>query len=370
MVLRVYLHHSMPGSRTSAPYVACPVTFDTPSTRGAGVPTTVRAALMGIGYMDCGRVRNPKASILQAVKALTLAGDVLSLRTEYPTPEPQDGEALVRVRLAGICNTDLEIVRGYMAYQGVPGHEFVGEVDGRRVVGEINAACGLCDFCQAGLGRHCPNRTVLGILGRDGAFAEYLTLPSRNLHPIPDSLEDEAAVFAEPTAAAFEVLEQVPLEREQTVALLGDGKLALLIAQVLRGRCRLRVFGKHPEKLRLLRDVETSIDPPRGQFDIVVAATGSEQGFQQALELVRPRGTLVLKSTVAAHPSLNLAPVVINEITVVGSRCGLFAPAIEALASGAVDPRPMISATYTLDDALAAFHRAEQPGVLKVLVRP
>jgi threonine dehydrogenase-like Zn-dependent dehydrogenase len=183
------------------------------------------------------------------VKALVVGSSGLSLEHGRPEPEPAADEVLVRVRLAGICNTDLEIVRGYMGYQGVPGHEFVGEVDGQRVVGEINAACGRCGFCRDGLGRHCPNRTVLGILGRSGAFAEYLALPRRNLHPLPDSLDDEVAVFVEPTAAAFEILEQVPLQTEDRVALLGDGKLALLIAQVLRGRCRLKVFGKHEQKL-------------------------------------------------------------------------------------------------------------------------
>ena len=294
----------------------------------------------------------------------------LRFDASHAEPQPAAGEALVRVRLAGICNTDLEIVRGYMGYRGVPGHEFVGEVDGRRVVGEINAACGSCDMCRQGLARHCAQRTVLGILGRDGAFAEYLSLPRQNLHDVPDALDDELAVSVEPTAAAFEVLDQVALQPEDRVALLGDGKLALLIAQVLRGRCRLQVFGKHEEKLRLLPDVAWSVEPPSGQFDVVVEASGSELGFQQALDLVRPRGTLVLKSTVAAGAQLNLAPLVINEVTVVGSRCGRFEPAIEALASGAVDPRPMISATYALADGLAAFERAASPGTLKVLLRP
>ncbi|HLG73191.1 MAG TPA: alcohol dehydrogenase catalytic domain-containing protein [Chloroflexota bacterium] len=304
------------------------------------------------------------------MKALVFGPDGLRFERNHPEPEAAEGEALVRVRLAGICNTDVEIVRGYMGFAGVPGHEFVGEVDGQRVAGEINAACGHCSWCERGLGRHCPNRTVLGILGRDGTFAEYLTLPRENLHPLPDSLDDEVAVFVEPTAAAFEILEQVPLSGEERVALLGDGKLALLIAQVLRRRCRLSVFGKHQEKLRLLRDVDWSVEPPAGQFDVVVEATGSERGFQQALELVRPRGTLVLKSTVAAGAQLNLAPIVINEVTVVGSRCGLFEPAIAALASGEVDPRPLISAVYPLEEGLAAFDRAQQPGVLKVLLKP
>jgi threonine dehydrogenase-like Zn-dependent dehydrogenase len=304
------------------------------------------------------------------MKALVVEAGAVRFEGGFREPEPGPDEALVRVRLAGICNTDLEIVRGYMGYRGVPGHEFVGEFDGRRVAGEINAACGQCSFCRQGLERHCAERTVLGILGRNGAFAEYLTLPRRNLHPLPDAIDDEAAVFVEPLAAAFEILEQVSLQPEDRVALLGDGKLALLIAQVLRGRCRLKVFGKHKDKLSLLTDVETTTNAPGGQFDVVVEASGSELGFQQALELVRPRGILVLKSTVAAGARLNLAPLVINELTIVGSRCGPFAPAIEALASRTIDPRPIISATYALDKGVEAFERAAEAGVLKVLLRP
>jgi threonine dehydrogenase-like Zn-dependent dehydrogenase len=304
------------------------------------------------------------------MKALVFEDGGLRVEPNCPEPEPRSPEALVKVRLSGICNTDLEIVRGYMAYQGVPGHEFVGEVDGRRVVGEINATCGQCWFCRQGLERHCANRTVLGIAGRSGAFAQYLSLPEANLHPIPDSLDDELAVFVEPTAAAFEIVEQVALQPDDRVALLGDGKLALLIAQVLKTRSRLSVFGKHEDKLGILKDVQTTTEAPGGQFDVVVEATGSEHGFQQALELVRPRGTLVLKSTVAEGAQLNLAPLVVNEVTLVGSRCGPFEPAIAALASGAVDPRPMISASYGLSDGPEAFDRAQQSGVLKVLLDP
>lgn len=304
------------------------------------------------------------------MRALVVQAGGVRFEPAFAEPEPGPDEALVHVRVAGICNTDLEIARGYMSYSGVPRHEFVGEVDGQRVVGEINAACGQCEFCRQRLDRHCPNRTVLGIAGRNGTFAECLSLPRRNLHSLPDSLDDEAAVFVEPLAAAFEILEQVPLQPEYQVALLGDGKLALLIAQVLRGRCRLKIFGKHADKLRLLPELETTTDAPSGQFDVVVEASGSPLGFQQALALVRPRGTLVLKSTVAAGTHLNLAPLVVNEVTVVGSRCGPFEPAIEALASGQVDPRPMISASYRLQDGVEAFERAAAPGVLKVLLRP
>ncbi|MDE3076988.1 MAG: alcohol dehydrogenase catalytic domain-containing protein [Chloroflexota bacterium] len=302
------------------------------------------------------------------MRALVVTPSGLRFDPLQPEPAVGEGEALVRVRMAGICNTDLEIVRGYMSYLGVPGHEFVGEIEGRRVVGEINAACGRCAFCQEGLGRHCEHRTVLGIQGRGGAFAECLALPRANLHEVPDDLPDEVAVFVEPTAAAFEILEQVSLRPTDRVALLGDGKLALLIAQVLRGRCQLQVFGKHAEKLELLSGVDGTTAAPEGQFDVVVEATGSEAGFQQALGLVRPRGTLVLKSTVAATSRLNLAPLVVNEVTVIGSRCGLFQPAIAALAEGSVDPRPLISARYPLEEGVEAFQAAERPGVVKVLV--
>ena len=301
----------------------------------------------------------------------------------HPDPSPRPNEALIRVRRAGVCNTDLEIVKGYMGFTGVLGHEFVGVVEkspdeslvGKRVVGEINCACGSCDMCRRGLARHCPTRTVLGILGRNGAFAERLALPVENLHVVPDQLPDDEAVFTEPTAAAFEIVEQLPyLGPTYSVAVLGDGKLGLLVAQVLAAvGCRLVAVGKHPEKLDILRSrgIKTSLldDCGNAQFDVTVDCTGSPSGFELASKLVRPRGTIVLKSTVAGAAPMNLAPLVINEITVVGSRCGPFPPAIEALRARQVDVRPLIAATYPIEDGLAAIHCASEKGSLKVLLR-
>ncbi len=302
----------------------------------------------------------------------------------YPDPVPPPGEALVRVRLAGICNTDLELLRGYMAFRGVLGHEFVGEVVqgpepawiSRRVVGDINAACYACAACRAGRHTHCPNRTTLGIDRRDGALADYLVLPQTNLYAVPDQLPDEAAVFAEPLAAACEILEQVHLRPTDRVIVLGDGKLGLLVAAVLRlTGCDLTLVGRRPEKLAIaagwgvpVRLVEHAL--PARSADVVVECTGSPAGFAQARALVRPRGTLVLKSTYYGDLALNLSALVVDEITLVGSRCGPFAPALRLLASGLVDVRPLITAVYTLDEAQAAFDRAGAKGVLKVLVAP
>lgn len=314
------------------------------------------------------------------MRALVLDGE-LRFVPDYPDAASASGESLVRVRLAGICGTDLELVRGYMTYRGVPGHEFVGEVVaspdngliGRRVAGEINAACGRCRSCIDGLGRHCPNRTVLGILGRDGAFAEYLTLPHSNLRPLPDSIADEAAVFVEPVAAAYEIFEQTFIRRDAKIAILGDGRLGAIVASVLKGEAYEPVVGgHHPEKLRRLAgfglkaELEGGLRPG---FDVVIDCTGSSAGFARAMELVRPRGTLVLKSTVGGSAALNLAPVVINEVTVIGSRCGRFEPAIEALASGRIDPRALIDGTYPIEDGVAAFKAAANPSNFKILLR-
>ncbi len=314
------------------------------------------------------------------MRALTL-NRTLEFKRDYPEPSRAPGESVVRVRIAGICGTDLELVRGYMTFHGVPGHEFVGEVTesarrdllGRRVVGEINAACGKCDWCARGLGRHCAGRTVLGILGRDGAFAEYLCLPDENLLEVPAAVPDEAAVFVEPIAAAYEIFEQMTLRGDETVVVLGDGRLGAIVAMALAAEgVQPVVAGHHRDKLAALEAIGLSArmeaDLAPG-FDVVVDCTGAPAGFVRALELVKPRGTLILKSTAANAANLNLAPVVVNEITVIGSRCGRFAPALAALASGKIDPRPLISSVYPLEDGLAAFARAAEPSVFKILMR-
>ena len=306
----------------------------------------------------------------------------LSLRDNYPEPAACAGESLVRVRMAGICGTDLEIARGYMSYRGVLGHEFVGEVvdtrsDGlsrSRVVGEINAGCGRCACCANGLQRHCPNRTVLGILGRDGAFAEYLRLPDVNLVPLPESISDEIGVFVEPVAAVYEIFEQTRIARDSTIAILGDGRLGTLAAMVLRAEGYTPIVaGHHQEKLdsisRLGVQVELEFNLAPG-FDVVIDCTGNAAGVGRALALVRPRGTLILKSTAAAGANVNLALAVVNEITILGSRCGRFGPAIDALASGKLDPAPLISKVLPLEQAIIALEEAGRPSNFKVLLRP
>jgi threonine dehydrogenase-like Zn-dependent dehydrogenase len=310
-----------------------------------------------------------------------------SLR-DLPRPELRPGEALIRMNCAGICNTDLEIIQGYMAFRGVLGHEFVGRIAacddsawiGKRVVGEINLPCRQCSFCRAGMGNHCPNRKVLGILGKDGAFAEYLTLPVKNLHPVPDSVSDLDAVFTEPLAAALEILEQVEVQNFKKCVVLGDGKLGQLIARVLKPHCPdLTVIGKHENKLDLLRRVGIKtrmmekiidwVEDLENQPDLVVEATGSTLGLGMALELVRPRGTLVLKSTFHGRTSLDLSPVVVNEITLIGSRCGPFAKAIALLASGRLDLTPLITRVLPLDQGLEAVEIAQAKGTLKVILK-
>jgi threonine dehydrogenase-like Zn-dependent dehydrogenase len=317
------------------------------------------------------------------MQGLWLEDRVLRLRDDIPTPQPGPDEALVRVLCAGICNTDLELLRGYYPYAGVPGHEFIGRVDaaptradlvGERVVGEINAACGSCPTCMAGRERHCPQRTVLGIVGRNGALAEYLTLPTKNLQRVPGRVDDEAATFVEPLAAALEIEEQITLSDTDRVVVLGDGKLGQLVARTLARRIRaLTVVGHHERKLGLLRDAGiASIADCAGldrSADVVVECTGHAEGFALARRLVRPRGTIVIKSTYAGALTADFSSLVVDEITLVGSRCGPFAPAIELLARGTVDPRPLIEAVYPLSDALAAFEHAQRPGALKVLVK-
>ena len=302
----------------------------------------------------------------------------------YPEPALPSGEALVRVRLAGICNTDLELVRGYMGFQGVLGHEFVGEVVqvpdpawlGKRVVGDINAACYACETCRAGRHTHCPHRTTLGIFRRDGAFADFLRLPLPNLYPVPDVVTDEQAVFIEPLAAACEILEQVTIRPTDRVVVLGDGKLGLLVAAVLRlTGADLRLVGRHPPKLAIaaawgVAAQNGADDLPAGWADVVVECTGSSTGFALARKLLRPRGTLVLKSTYHGDLPVDMSALVVDEITLIGSRCGPFAPALRLLESGLVDPTPLISDQYALSDGEAAFARAVAPGVLKVLLKP
>ncbi|HVW12155.1 MAG TPA: alcohol dehydrogenase catalytic domain-containing protein [Bryobacteraceae bacterium] len=300
---------------------------------------------------------------------------------EIPQPTRPEGFAVIRLLLAGICNTDLELQHGYYGFAGTPGHEFVGKVVaadtqslvGKRVVGEINLNCGNCSWCARGLGRHCPTRTVLGIVRHPGAFQEFLTLPERNLHVVPDSISDEEAVFVEPLAAACEILDQVPLAAGDEVAVLGDGKLGLLIAQGLHSHgCLVRQFGRHPGKLRISqsRGIDTAAagTEPAKAFRYVVDATGSPEGLKTAVRMTEPRGTIILKSTIHGEVPIDTAPVIVDELTLVGSRCGRFEPAIELLRSRAVDVKPLISERMELSDAARAFDFAAQRGVLKVLL--
>ena len=313
------------------------------------------------------------------MRALVWNGTELRV-ADHPEPCADANTAVVRVALAGICNTDLEIVKGYMGFRGVLGHEFVGTVEegpaewkGKRVVGEINFACGECGACRRGLGRHCATRSVMGILNADGALAERLAVPVANLHLVPDGVAEEDAVFTEPLAAAFEILDQLPRVPGTEALVLGDGKLGLLVAQVLdQAGIRVRAVGKHAAKLAILerRGIETvTLDRWRPEpTDLVVEATGTAAGFAAAIAATRPRGTLVLKSTVAGRPEVDLAPIVINEIHVLGSRCGRFEPALDALAAKSVDVRSLISARRRLDDAVDAFDDARRNVSLKVLI--
>jgi threonine dehydrogenase-like Zn-dependent dehydrogenase len=308
------------------------------------------------------------------MRGLVLDAGGARLVEDLPRPAPRAGECRVRVLAAGVCATDLALARGYMGFRGVPGHEFVGvaldgPLAGRRVVGEINSACGACAACAAGVGRHCPDRTVLGILGRPGAFAEELALPAANLHAVPDAVSSDAATFTEPLAAAFEIPAQVSVEGARALV-LGDGRLGLLCAGVLDLRgARVHVAGHHPARAALLRPGATYVaEPAACAYDLVVEATGAPAALERALRLVRPRGTLVLKTTSEAPASLDLAPLVVNEVTLVGSRCGPFAPALAALAAGALDVEALVHARYPLAEAPRALAHAARPGVLKVLV--
>ena len=316
------------------------------------------------------------------MKALRFEKGELKLALDAAVPR-RPGEALVRVTIAGICNTDLEIVRGYADFCGTLGHEFVGVVEespdssqiGRRVVGEINAGCGDCSLCKSGDSRHCSRRTVLGIVNRDGAFAEYLSLPPGNLLEVPGEIPDRAAVFVEPLAAACRILDQVEIAPSSRVTVLGDGKLGQLIARVLATTgCDLTLAGKHPDKLELAARagiqttlVETGIAPGA---DVVVEASGSPAGMRLAVEIVRPRGTIVLKSTFRETAEIDTSRVVVNEVSLIGSRCGRFAKALELLSSGVGDLGSLITGEFPLSLGIEAFRRASLPGALKVLLVP
>jgi len=319
------------------------------------------------------------------MQALHLQNGRLTYQSNYPQPTPGPGEALIKVRLAGICSTDLEIVKGYAGFSGVLGHEFVGEVTavhdqddaawvGRRVAGSINLGCGSCAVCLAAGPEHCPERTVLGIINKDGAFADYLTLPVANLVAVPDEVADETAVFTEPLAAALRIREQVKIRPSHSIAVVGPGRLGLLVGQVLAlAGAAVTMLGRRRESLALPTQLGLAaglVDEfPDNAFDFVVEATGNEAGFAQSLRLVRPQGTLVLKSTFQGQAALNLTKLVVAEINVVGSRCGPFAPALRLLAQEAVAVRPFIEAEYPLRDGVAAFAHAARPGVRKVLLR-
>jgi len=313
------------------------------------------------------------------LRALVLDGGVARV-IERAEPAPAAGRAIVRVTLAGVCRTDVELCRGYMGFAGVLGHEFVGTVAdgpdawrGARVVGEINFACGRCDFCARGLGRHCRDRSVMGIAGADGAIADFVSVPIANLHRVPDALDDAGAVFTEPLAAAFEIPEQVAIEPGVRALVLGDGKLGLLVAQVLDAAgAKVALLGHHAEKLAIAarRGIEAlrADDYAERNAPLVVEATGSVAGLRRAIALTEPRGTLVLKSTIAAHEPLDLAPLVVNEIQVVGSRCGPFAPALAALAAGRIDVASLVSDRFSLSHAADALARSAERGALKVLI--
>ena len=307
----------------------------------------------------------------------------LRLDNNYPMPEPKKGEALIKVNTIGICNTDYEITLGYMGYKGILGHEFTGVVEkaenkdliGKRVVGEINCGCGECEWCAQGLERHCFNRTTLGIWKREGCFAEYVSLPEKNLLVIPDNVSDEEAVFTEPLAAALEILEQVHIPPYKKVIVLGDGKLGLIIALALSAAgLDVTLVGKHEEKLKIAAEqgVKTKLLSElkiEKAYDFVVEATGSISGFETSVALTKPRGTLILKSTIAASKEFNLAPIVVDEITIVGSRCGQFAPALRMLEQKRIDVKPLISDIFDIDASIAAFERNKEKSSVKVLVK-
>jgi 2-desacetyl-2-hydroxyethyl bacteriochlorophyllide A dehydrogenase len=318
------------------------------------------------------------------MQCLWLEQQKLTFRRGVLIPLPTKDQALIRVRLTGICSTDLELLRGYYPFSGIPGHEFVGEVVdtlddptwiGKRVVGEINIACGQCETCKKGLMRHCEARKTLGIHAWNGVFAEYCVLPMSNLHIVPDCVPDEMAVFTEPLAAAHEILEQTPIGQNDRVLVIGAGRLGILAAMVIQQTgCDLEVVIRHPKQQMLLEKLSltaiTSPDISLRKYDIVIDATGSCDGITQAFKSVRPRGRIILKSTYHGKAEVNLSAFVVDEVTLIGSRCGPFQPAMELLVDGRIDPRLLIDAIYPLRKGLHAFEQAAVQGVLKVLVRP
>ncbi len=314
------------------------------------------------------------------MRAVVLSDGLLEEK-DCMTPRPKSGEALIKIIMAGICNTDLELIKGYMGFEGILGHEFVGEVVeasddkwvGRRVVGEINIGCGVCEYCLKDRKEHCMDREVLGIYKRDGVFAQYTVLPLKNLLVVPDEISDEQAVLIEPLAAVLRIFDQIKIKPSDKVALLGDGKLGLLVAKVFKNIDidRFVVFGHHLSKLNLIPFAETFLqieDSHLKQFDYLIDSTGSHIGFEQAISLLKPEGTLVLKSTVAQEHKLSLAPVVIDEIKIVGSRCGRFAFAIELLKSDKIDLSDMITSIYKFSDWKHAFEAARKRDSLKILI--
>lgn len=313
------------------------------------------------------------------MKGLWLENQQLRFRSDLPLPESAIDESLVRVIRAGICNTDLELIRGYYPYCGILGHEFVGIVEkgpdhlrGQRVVGEINATCGQCRYCLNAQSRHCENRTVLGIVNRNGAFADYLTLPTDNLHLVPDGMITDIAVFTEPVAAALEIQEQIHIDANDRVLVVGDGKLGLLVAQALAlTGCDILAIGRHSEKLDILRNLGINTGFPDSirerSFDVAVECTGNPEGFDLARRALRPRGTLILKSTYAGNLNINASALVVDEITLIGSRCGPFDRAIDVLANGQINVEQLIQGRYCLEQGSDAFNHARKRGTLKIL---
>lgn len=310
----------------------------------------------------------------------------LELKQNFEKPTPKENEALIKVKLVGICNTDYEITKGYMGYNGILGHEFVGVVEeingedksllGKRVVGEINLGCKNCDYCAKGLERHCPNRQTLGIFNKDGCFADYVTLPLSNLLEVNEKINDETAVFVEPLAAALEILEQLHIKPYEKVCVLGDGKLGLITALALNAsNVDVTLVGKHKNKLDIAKEqnvktmlLENLKQEDNKSFDVVVEATGRVSGFETSLSLVKPRGVLVLKSTIATGKELNLAPIVIDEITVLGSRCGQFAPALRLMEKNVIDFSKLVSAKLSFDDAVLGFEKNKENNTIKILL--